>query len=64
MQLIQANPHTLTPGVPAVFRNAGSGPPRNVVVMPRGPLGQFMVKFEAGFTLAVNESRELFRTAP
>ncbi|MEV1331149.1 hypothetical protein AB0J20_16405 [Micromonospora costi] len=64
MQLVKVNPHTLAPGMPVIFRNAGTGPPRNVTVMPRGPIGQFVVKFEAGFTLAVNESRELFRSAP
>lgn len=56
----QANPYTLTPGLPYLFRNAGTGPARHVVMQPRGPLGQCMVRFvEAGFVLAVNE-RELF----
>lgn len=58
-----ANPYTLAPGLPYLFRNAGTGPARHVVMQPRGPLGQCMVRFvDGGFTLAVNE-RELFTHA-
>lgn len=54
--------YTLRPGDFAIFRNAGTGPPRVVRVLPRGPLGQFMVWFEErGFSHAVNEGTELFR---
>jgi hypothetical protein len=58
-KFVQANPYFITPGMPYIFRNAGTGPARTVVAQPRGPLGQCMVRFEGGFTLAVNE-RELF----
>lgn len=62
-KFVPVNPHILVPGMPVIFRNAGTGPTRNVTVMPRGPLGQFMVQFEAGFTLAVNSNTELFQLA-